>query len=141
MQDLNKITHRWPYQPRLLAVLAVILIMPLAAACDEGSADRATTITPSPTPANTQTSKMIKIGVDLPLNGQSASSGIPTRNGIQLAIEQANAGGEVIPGYKLEMYALDDAIAGIHNPQQGAKCHPTLVGLAQSLYSCRRVEV
>ncbi len=63
---------------------------------------------------------VIKIAVDLPTSGADASDGIPTRNGVQLAIEQANAAGEVVPGYKLEMYALDDAVNGVHDPQQGA---------------------
>ncbi len=63
---------------------------------------------------------VIKIAVDLPTSGSDASDGVPTRNGAQLAIEQANAAGEVIPGYKLQMYALDDAANGKHDPQQGA---------------------
>jgi branched-chain amino acid transport system substrate-binding protein len=66
----------------------------------------------------------IKIGVDLPTSGADASSGVPARNGAELAIEQANARGGVKIGdktYKLEMYALDDAINGVHNPEQGAK--------------------
>jgi branched-chain amino acid transport system substrate-binding protein len=70
------------------------------------------------------TGDVIKIGVDLPTSGADASSGIPARNGAELAIEQANAKGGVKIGdktYKLEMYALDDAINGVHNPEQGAK--------------------
>jgi branched-chain amino acid transport system substrate-binding protein len=63
---------------------------------------------------------VIKIAVDLPTSGADASDGIPTRNGVQLAIEQANAAGEIIPGYNLQMYALDDAVNGKHDPQQGA---------------------
>jgi branched-chain amino acid transport system substrate-binding protein len=70
------------------------------------------------------TGDTIKIGVDLPTSGADASSGVPARNGAELAIEQANAKGGVKIGdktYKLEMYALDDAINGVHNPEQGAK--------------------
>ncbi|MEO5953613.1 MAG: ABC transporter substrate-binding protein, partial [Chloroflexia bacterium] len=66
----------------------------------------------------------IKIGIDLPTSGADASSGVPARNGAELAIEQANAKGGIKLGdktYKLEMYALDDAINGVHNPEQGAK--------------------
>ncbi len=66
----------------------------------------------------------IKIGVDLPTSGADASSGVPARNGAELAIEQANANGGLTIGgktYKIEMYALDDAINGVHNPEQGAK--------------------
>jgi branched-chain amino acid transport system substrate-binding protein len=67
---------------------------------------------------------VIKIGVDLPTSGADASDGVPARNGAELAIEQANAAGGVTIGgtaYKLEMYALDDAVNGVHNPEQGAK--------------------
>lgn len=72
----------------------------------------------------TFTGDTIKIGVDLPTSGADASDGVPARNGAQLAIDQANAAGGVKVGdktYKLEMYALDDAVNGVHNPDQGAK--------------------
>ncbi|HST03347.1 MAG TPA: branched-chain amino acid ABC transporter substrate-binding protein [Chloroflexia bacterium] len=66
----------------------------------------------------------IKIAVDLPTSGADASDGVPTRNGVELAIDQANAKGGVTIGgktYKLAMYALDDAVNGTHNPDQGVK--------------------
>jgi branched-chain amino acid transport system substrate-binding protein len=66
----------------------------------------------------------IKIAVDLPTSGADASDGVPTRNGVELAIDQANAKGGVTVGgktYKLAMYALDDAVNGTHNPDQGVK--------------------
>ena len=66
----------------------------------------------------------IKIGIDLPTSGADASSGVPARSGAELAIDQANAKGGVKIGdktYKLEAYPLDDAINGVHNPEQGAK--------------------
>jgi branched-chain amino acid transport system substrate-binding protein len=66
----------------------------------------------------------IKIAVDLPTSGADASDGIPTRNGAELAIEQTNAKGGVKIGgttYKLAMYALDDAVNGTHNPDQGVQ--------------------
>ncbi|HUP28191.1 MAG TPA: branched-chain amino acid ABC transporter substrate-binding protein, partial [Chloroflexia bacterium] len=72
----------------------------------------------------TFTGDTIKIGVDLPTSGADASDGVPARNGAELAIEQANAAGGVTVGgktYKLQMYALDDAVNGVHNPEQGAK--------------------
>jgi branched-chain amino acid transport system substrate-binding protein len=72
----------------------------------------------------TFTGDTIKIAVDLPTSGADASDGIPTRNGAELAISQANdKGGVTVAGktYKLEMYALDDAVNGKHNPDQGVK--------------------
>lgn len=64
--------------------------------------------------------KVIKLGVDLPLSGGDASNGIPTRNGFVLAIEQANAKG-VPGGFKFQVYDLDDAVQGAHDPAQGAQ--------------------
>ncbi len=68
----------------------------------------------------------IKIGIDLPLSGADASVGLPTRNGMQLAIDQANKnGGVTINGkqYKLEAYVLDDVPPGAnsHDPAQSSK--------------------
>jgi branched-chain amino acid transport system substrate-binding protein len=62
----------------------------------------------------------IKIGIDLPLSGNETSNGVPTRNGALFAIKQANDKGGV-EGYKLEAVVLDDAVNGVHDPQQGAK--------------------
>lgn len=60
------------------------------------------------------TEKKIKIGFAAPLTGDQAQIGLETLNGVKLAVEQANEKGEVIPGYRLEVYALDDQ----HNPSQ-----------------------
>jgi branched-chain amino acid transport system substrate-binding protein len=100
-----------------------------AAATDTPAAAAPTNTTAAAATATTggggaMTGDTIKIGVDLPTSGADASDGVPTRNGVELAIEQANAaGGVTVAGksYKLEMYALDDAVNGVHNPEQGAK--------------------
>ena len=68
----------------------------------------------------------IKIGVDLPVSGGDATIGLPTRNGMELAIRQANEkGGVTVAGktYKLEMYFLDDVPPGgtSHDPAQSSK--------------------
>lgn len=68
----------------------------------------------------------IKIGVDLPVSGGDATIGLPTRNGMELAIRQANEkGGVTVAGktYKLEMYFLDDVPPGgtVHDPAQSSK--------------------
>ena len=65
-------------------------------------------------------SKIVKIGIDLPLSGAEAAVGIPTRDGAVLAIEQANArahGG----GVTFVADDLDDAVQGAHDPAQGAQ--------------------
>jgi branched-chain amino acid transport system substrate-binding protein len=68
----------------------------------------------------------IKIGIDLPVSGADASTGIPTQNGAILAIEEANAKG--LPGgFKLSADALDDAVQGVHDPAQGAQNTKTFI--------------
>jgi hypothetical protein len=101
---------------------------PTATTGAAAGAPTATTAAAASTPAtgggSTFSGDTIKIAVDLPTSGGDASDGIPTRNGVELAIAQANdKGGVTIGGktYKLEMYALDDAVNGIHNPDQGVK--------------------
>ena len=61
---------------------------------------------------------LVKIGVDLPMSGGEAPNGVPTNNGVLLAIDQANmAGGP----YHFEEVLKDDAVNGVHDPAQGAK--------------------
>jgi branched-chain amino acid transport system substrate-binding protein len=63
-------------------------------------------------------SNVIKIGIDLPLSGGDASVGRSTLNGMLLAIDQANA--KKLPGgFTLQADQLDDAVQGVHSPQQG----------------------
>ncbi len=59
-----------------------------------------------------------KIGIDLPVSGADASTGIPTRNGAILAIEEANRAGT---GLQFAAFDLDDAVGGAHDPGQGAQ--------------------
>ena len=108
--------------------------VPAAATATTGQAAGSTTPTaaagaPTTAPvattgASTFSGTTIKIAVDLPTSGADASDGIPTRNGAELAIAQANAaGGVTIAGktYQLSMDALDDAVNGKHDPGQGVK--------------------
>lgn len=66
----------------------------------------------------------IKIGVDLPLSGGEAPNGGPTRQGIELAVKDA---GGAVAGYKIELDVRDDAVNGVHNPDQGAQNATALV--------------
>lgn len=68
----------------------------------------------------TGTKGTVKIGIDLPLSGNETSNGVPTKNGALFAIKQANDKGGV-EGFKIETVVLDDAVNGVHDPQQGAK--------------------
>jgi branched-chain amino acid transport system substrate-binding protein len=64
-------------------------------------------------------STTIKIGIDLPVSGADASTGIPTRNGAVQAIEEAAA--TAPSGVTFTAYDLDDAVQGAHDPAQGAQ--------------------
>jgi branched-chain amino acid transport system substrate-binding protein len=76
-----------------------------------------------PTSAFSQSTNVIKIGIDLPVSGADASDGIPTRNGAVLAIEEAKAPA----GFAFVVDALDDAVQGKHNPAQGAQNIKTFI--------------
>jgi branched-chain amino acid transport system substrate-binding protein len=93
------------------------------AACSSGS-------TPSPAGsagASSGASKgTLKIGTELPMSGGETANGEPTANGVKLLVKQVNAAGGV-DGYMLDVNVQDDAVNGVHDPQQGAKNIQTLV--------------
>ncbi|MBV8354821.1 MAG: branched-chain amino acid ABC transporter substrate-binding protein, partial [Candidatus Eremiobacteraeota bacterium] len=66
----------------------------------------------------------VKIGVDLPMSGGDASNGIPTNQGVILAVDEANAKGGPV---KFQAYTLDDAVQGTHDPAQGAQNIKTFI--------------
>lgn len=55
---------------------------------------------------------VIKIGCVGPITGDQASLGLDQLHALQIAVDEANAKGEIIPGYRLEIVSLDDQ----HNP-------------------------
>jgi branched-chain amino acid transport system substrate-binding protein len=70
-----------------------------------------------------------KIGLDLPLSGDAASRGVPERDAVRLAIDQANASGGV-GGRKLGLVVRDDAGPSSptdQSPGRGAKNANALV--------------
>jgi len=69
-------------------------------------------------PQPARAAQVVKIGVDLPMSGGEAPNGVPTNNGVLLAIDEANrAGGP----YMFQEVLKDDAVNGVHDPAQGAK--------------------
>ncbi len=68
---------------------------------------------------------VVKIGVDLPVSGADATDGIPTRNGVQLAVEQYAK--KMPAGFTLQMDPLDDAVQGVHDPAAGAQNMKTFI--------------
>jgi branched-chain amino acid transport system substrate-binding protein len=69
--------------------------------------------------------KVLCIGTELPMSGGETANGVPTANGVKLAIKQANAN-NVIAGYTLKINVQDDALNGVHDPATGAKNMTTL---------------
>ena len=57
---------------------------------------------------------VIKIGCVGPITGDQASLGLDQLHALQIAVDEANAQGEIIPGHRLEIVSLDDQ----HNPSQ-----------------------
>ncbi|HEY7024888.1 MAG TPA: branched-chain amino acid ABC transporter substrate-binding protein [Candidatus Limnocylindrales bacterium] len=113
---------------RTLSVFGVGVVL-AASACNPGTA------TPAPaqssaasTPAGSAAGggKTIKIGTELPMSGGEVANGVPTQNGVILAIQQANAANE-LPGWTLDLNGQDDAVNGAHDAAQGGKNMTTLV--------------
>jgi len=97
--------------PRVCVRAATVLLVAVTVA---GCASTSTTSQSSSSAGTT-----IKIGIDLPVSGADASTGIPTRNGAVQAIEEANA--KAPAGVTFAAYDLDDAVQGAHDPAQGAQ--------------------
>jgi branched-chain amino acid transport system substrate-binding protein len=107
-----------------LAAAALIL-----AACQGGSSPSASQ-SGGVAPSGSQpggTKGTIMIGVDLPLSGGEAPNGQPTLSGVRLLVDQTNAKGGVA-GYTVDTDVRDDAVNGVHNPEQGATNAQALVG-------------
>ena len=68
-------------------------------------------------------SPVVKIGFVAPLTGDQAPHGQDMLNGAKLAVEEAAAQGEVLPGHRLELVALDDQ----RNPTQAVAAAKKLV--------------
>jgi len=76
---------------------------------------------PSTAPSAAAGPIAVKIGIELPMTGGEAPNGVPTANGVALAIAKIQ-----VPGFTVTINQQDDAVNGVHNPQQGAKNIQTL---------------
>lgn len=81
--------------------------------------------------------KVIKIGCSAPFTGDQAKIGLDLLNGAKLAVIEANEKGEVIPGYTLEVYPLDDQHSPIQavNAAKKFAADPSIVGVVGHLNS------
>lgn len=66
---------------------------------------------------------VVKIGLVAPLTGDQATIGQDLLHGAQLAVDQANAGGSILPGVRVELAPLDDQ----HNPTQAVAAAKRLI--------------
>src|SRR3989338_2591156 len=66
---------------------------------------------------------VIKVGFVSPLTGDQAPHGEDMLGGARLAVEQVQAGGELVPGYRVALVALDDQ----RNPTQAVSAAKKLV--------------
>jgi branched-chain amino acid transport system substrate-binding protein len=71
----------------------------------------------------------IKVGIELPMSGGEAPNGVPTANGVALALEQIQ-----VPGFTITINQQDDAVNGKHDPNQGAKNVQTLANDSQVMF-------
>jgi branched-chain amino acid transport system substrate-binding protein len=89
-------------------------------------------------PQRARAAQVVKIGVDLPMSGGEAPNGVPTNNGVLLAIDDANKAQST---YAFEEVLKDDAVNGVHDPAQGAKnvqelvADPQVVGIVGNFNS------
>lgn len=58
--------------------------------------------------------QVVKIGFVGPITGDQASIGLDELHALQLAVDNCNARGQIIPGRRIEVVPLDDQ----HNPSQ-----------------------
>src|SRR3954447_21587158 len=114
---------------RNLSVLGATVILAATACNSTPAATTKPSTGPSGTPAGSAGSpaagmQEIKIGIELPMTGGEAPNGVPTANGVALALEQLAAS---VPGYHITIEQKDDALNGKHDPQTGASNMQALV--------------
>ncbi len=71
----------------------------------------------------------VKVGIELPMTGGEAPNGVPTANGVALALSQIQ-----VPGFSVTINQQDDAVNGKHNADQGAKNLSTLANDTSVLF-------
>ena len=72
----------------------------------------------------------IKVGIELPMTGGEAPNGVPTANGVALALAQIK-----VPGFDITINQQDDAVNGKHDANQGAKNMTTLANDTQVMFA------
>ena len=119
--------------PALLVIAAMLF-----AACGSDEPEE-TTGGDDETPAATKT---VKIGVIAPLSGDLSALGLGIKNGVQLAIDQANEEGK-IEGWKIEIAAEDDTAKADVGAQVASKLasDKDVIGVVGTLNSSVALQV
>jgi branched-chain amino acid transport system substrate-binding protein len=94
-----------------------------AAAQPAASPAAAAQASPAAKPAAASPGKPIKVGFAGGISGDAAKVGQDVQTAVQLAVEQANAKGDTLPGQKLELVTLDDK----NDPREGVSVANRLV--------------
>lgn len=102
----------------LFGVLAIVMAATLISAQLSGCS--------APSQSLPTASGIIRIGVDLPLSGADASDGMPTANGVKLAIKDANDS-KLVAGFTLVADVRDDTVNGVHDPMRAATNFRTFI--------------
>lgn len=104
-----------------LGALGVVAVLGLAA-CNGGTATTAPTAAPGTAAGATSapataggTAIAIKVGIELPMTGGEAPNGVPTANGVALALSKLS-----LPGFTISINQQDDALNGKHDAPTGA---------------------
>jgi branched-chain amino acid transport system substrate-binding protein len=122
-----------------VAVIGVVGVMALSA-CSNSSKDNTNTLNPggngsSGSSGNTNTNKTYKIGWQGPLSGDNQQLGINEYNGTKVAVEQANAKGDL--GFKIVLVESDDVGTADKAPAAAAKLlqDPAILGVVGPAFS------
>jgi branched-chain amino acid transport system substrate-binding protein len=110
-----------PSKPLLYMTGVVLLVIVLIAAGIYLTSGRATSSSAGTPPPIVASQHIIKIAIDMPLEGIDGSDGLPIKEGAEFAISQANQQ-HMIPGYTIVPVQYDDTgPSGTPDPNQGVK--------------------
>jgi branched-chain amino acid transport system substrate-binding protein len=112
-----------------IGVLATAAVLVVSACSSAATPAASSGSSPAASSGGGGSGLAVKIGIELPMSGGEAPNGVPTANGVQLALSKLS-----VPGFTITINQQDDAVNGVHNPQQGAKNLATLANDASVLF-------
>jgi branched-chain amino acid transport system substrate-binding protein len=109
-----------------LAASAAVLVIACSSSATTAPSAAAPSAAASAAAGGSGCTGTLTIGTEFPMSGGETANGEPAANGVKLLIDQVNKAGGV-NGCQLQINVQDDAVNGVHDPQQGAKNLQTLV--------------